>query len=52
MLLLNQTAALRTTIVQGTHQPKALHHFPTNIFEHPASIRLVGLKLSPKRLPI
>jgi hypothetical protein len=47
MLLLNQTAALRAAIIQGTHQPKALHHLPTNVFEHPASIRLVSLELPP-----
>jgi hypothetical protein len=45
MLLLNQTAALRTASIQGSHQPEALRHFATDVFEEPASIRLVALEL-------
>ena len=52
MLLLNQTTALRATIIQGPHQPKAPHHFSTNVLEHSASIRLVSLKLPPKRFTV
>ncbi len=45
MMLLNQTAALGTASIQGAHQPEALYHFTTDVFEESASIRLVALEL-------